>query len=132
MKVGPFALLPSSIAVHPAPIEEWEKAAEQLVYMQKSIPWWVGDMVVFGEATWGDDFWSIVPMDASLSMLERHAGVARKYPPNQRNAALSYTHHVIALSIKDPIVRRSVLRHAEREGMDCDTFRAFISERTNG
>lgn len=132
MKVGPFLLLPGALSVMPATIEEWEEGASQLVAMQRNVPWWLGDMVLWGEAKWGDELWQAVPLDASISLLERCAGVSKKYQPEDRFPSLSWTHHVIALRIKDKVARRSVLRHAEREGMDNDEFRSFITEKIDG
>lgn len=132
MKLGPFILLKAALSIEPSSLEDWEAGASQLVALQKYIPWYLGDMVVFGEAQWGDDFWQAVPLDTSISMLERFAGVARKYPQAERNKTLSWTHHVTALKIKDPIARRSVLRHAEREGMSNEEFREYLMEKTDG
>ncbi len=132
MKIGPFLLLPAALSTEISSIDEWESGVEQLVAMQRNVPWWLGDMVVQGEARFGDDFWQAVPLNASLSLLERCASVSRKYPPAERFISLSWTHHVIALRVKDPIARRSVLRHAEREQLDGDSFREFITEIFNG
>lgn len=132
MKIHPFLLLPGALSVEVCSLEEWEHAAAQLVNMQKWVPWWLGDMVVFGEAQWGDEFWQTVPMDASLSLLERCAGVARKYPHGERFPCLSWTHHVVALRIKDRVARRSMLRYAEREQLSGEEFREFLMEKFDG
>jgi hypothetical protein len=132
MKVGPFLLMAGALSAEDATIEAWEEGASQVMAMQRNVNWWIGDMVVFGEARWGDEFWQVVPMDASVSLLERCAGVSKKYPPGERFPSLSWTHHVHALRVKDKVARRSVLRHAEREGMDSEEFRVFISERFDG
>ncbi len=132
MKVGPFLLLPAALSAEPGSLSEWEYGAAQLVDMQKYVPWWLGDMVVFGEARWGDDFWQSIPLDASLSLLERCASVSRKYKPADRVSSLSWTHHVVALRVKDEVARRSVLRHAERGCLSGEEFREFLMERFNG
>lgn len=132
MKIGPFILLRGALSIEHSSIEDWEEGASQLVEMQKYIPWWLGDMVVFGEARYGDEFWQAVPLDASISMLERFAGVARKYSQEERNNELSWSHHVTALKIKDPIARRSALRHAARDAMSNEEFRCYLMEKTDG
>lgn len=132
MKVGPFLLLAGGLSAEHATIENWENAAAQIVAMQRNVNWWLGDLVVYGEAKWGDDFWQCVPLDTSISLLERCAGVCRKYPHEERFPSLSWTHHVHALRVKDKVARRSVLRHAEREGLDGEEFRVLIQERFDG
>lgn len=132
MKFGAFSLLPAQLVVEPSDVEGWESGMEALVFLQRHIPWYLGDAVVYGEAQMGDEFWNSVPFDASLSLLERCASVSRKYPPEDRFPSLSWTHHVVALKVKDPVARRSVLRHAERSDFDCDEFRKFLAESIDG
>ena len=128
MKIGPFALLPGGLSVvEVASLEEWEKRAGLVFDMQKYVPWWLGDLVVFGEAQWGDDFWQVPPLGASEQMLMRFAGVARKYPIGERNLSLSWTHHVIALRADEVILRRSLLRIAESKSMTSEEFRCYVS-----
>lgn len=129
MKLGPFALLPSALAItEAADIAEWELHAQTLFSMQRWVPWWLGDMVVFGEAQFGDDFWQVPPLDASEGMLDRFAGVARKYPPEERCLSLSFTHHQMALRIKDAVLRRSLLRVAERDQLSTEDFGTLIKQ----
>lgn len=131
MKVGPFALLPGQLAVvEPADIEEWEPAASKIFAMQKYVPWWIGDMVVFGESQFGDDFWQVPPEDSSEAMIRRYMGVARKIPPEDRCLALSWSHHVSALRIANRTVRQAALRRGESERMSSADFGRFVSSLT--
>lgn len=128
MIIGPFALLPGQLAVSNAPIEEWEKYLPTLFAMQKYVPWWIGDSVVFGEARFGDDFWQAVPMDASEKLTQRFGGVSRKIPAEDRVLGLSWTHHVTALRIQHPKLRSALLRRAERDGLDTEAFGKLVRE----
>jgi hypothetical protein len=128
MKVGPFGLLPGGLAIlENAPIDVWEQHAPVIFNMQKYAPWWLGDMVRFGEAQFGDDFWQVPPQDISERMLVRFAGVSRKYNPEDRFPSLSWTHHLYALRIENEILRRSLLRKAESESMTSEDFHGYVS-----
>lgn len=127
MIVGPFALLPGQLAVmKQAPIEVWEENAKLLFDMQKHVPWWIGDLVVFGEARFGDDFWQVPPESASEKMIQRFAGVSRAFKIDERVPGLSWTHHVTAMRIKSQKLRSALLRHAESEGMDGNAFGEWL------
>jgi hypothetical protein len=127
MTIGPFALLPGQLAItEQAPIEVWEENAKLLFDMQKHVPWWIGDLVVFGEARFGDDFWQIPPMDASEKMIQRFAGVSRVFKTSERLPGLSWTHHITAMRIKSPKLRTAFLRQAEEHAMDTQQFSEWI------
>lgn len=124
--MNPFTLMPGSLAVDVAPIEDWESHAKQIFDMQKYVPWWLGDMVVFGEAQFGDDFWQIPPEGVSEDMLSRFAGVARKYPVSERILGVSWSHHVTALKISNSKLRRALLKIAESERLTSEEFRDYV------
>jgi hypothetical protein len=127
--VGPFALLPAQLQVVKfAAIEEWEASAKTLFEMQKWSPWWIGDLMVYGEARFGDDAWQIPPLDASASSVERFVAVARKIPPEARMKSLSFQHHLLALRIKEPSVRQAALRKAESDAMNTEEFGKFLRQ----
>lgn len=127
MLVGPFALLPGQLAVmQHAPITEWEENAKLLFDMQKHVPWWIGDLVVFGEARFGDDFWQVPPQGASEKLIQRFAGVSRSFKTDERVPGLSWTHHVSAMRVKSPKLRTAFLRRAEADGMDSQAFSEWL------
>lgn len=128
MKLGPFALMPGCLSViEQREIDEWEPPVNSLIEMQKNIPWWLGDLVVHGEAQWGDDFWQSMPEDCNLEMLERFANIARKIPVDDRVPSLSWSHHVIALRLSNRLMRKAALRHAEKQGMDTKQFSSYVN-----
>lgn len=127
ISVGPFGLLPSELAIIEfATIEEWERHAQTVFGMQRWSPWWVGDMVKFGEARFGEEFSQVVPLDYSVASLERFANVARKIPPEDRSKSLSFQHHIISLQVKEPAVRRALLRRAETEMLNTEEFGRLV------
>lgn len=132
MKVGPFGLLKEGLVVlEAAEMSAWESGARRIFEFQKSAPWWIGDLCVFGEAQWGEEFWQAIPADASHGLIDRCTSIARKVPQEERFPSLSFTHHVTAMRIKSPPVRNAMLRLAEQESMSSDEFRDYIKEHVN-
>lgn len=131
MKFGPFTLLPGMLAVEPSSIEEWEASVRPLFDFQRYAPWWIGDLVNFGEAQFGDDFWQVVPEDASIDMMKRYMRVAREFPVTERNSDVSFTHHQLVISFT-PKIRRALLRKAQEERMPTDEFSRFIKSLKQG
>lgn len=129
MKFGPFILLPAQLAIEVGPdLLQWEKHAAELVSLQRYIPWWLGDLVNYGEAQWGDDFWQALPLNTSESMMTRYASVARQYKPHERFTDLSFTHHTTALRAKNLVIRRSLLRAASQNQMNNESFRIYVKD----
>ncbi len=131
MKIGPFTLADGGLSIAPSGIEEWEEGLGSLVFMQRNIPWWIGDALVYGEARFGDDVYQAFPLDVSVAMVERYAAIARKIKPSQRNTSISYSHHVAAIVIKDDVARSAAMRYAARGGLSSSEFRAYIKDKMN-
>ena len=128
MKIGPFALLPARLAiVEHTSLEDWEEPIKTLFDLQRHVPFYIGDAILFGEARFGDDIWQSVPMDASERLTSRLVGVATKFPPEERFPTLSWTHHVTALRIGDPMLRRALLRRAAQEGLGTGEFLDLVN-----
>ena len=129
MKIGPFILTESGMFLDRPPVlEEWDGYTEMVFDMQRYVPWWIGDLVNYGEANFGDDVWQVVPMDVSENMVQRFASVAKKYPAEDRVPQVSWSHHVAALSIANKKLRQSLLKKAARDMMDGSAFRELIKD----
>lgn len=129
MKLGPFILTEVGLFIDgDSSIRDWERSCPMIFDMQKYCPWWIGDMINFGESIFGDDFWQSVPEDAPEHLLNRFASIARKYPAEKRNPNVSWTHHVTALQIKDERVRNALLMKAARDKLDNHSFKDLINE----
>lgn len=127
VNIGAFTLAPSVLIVNGMQdIEEWEKSARAVFAMQRSVYWWIGDMVTFGEARFGDDFYQAVPEGVSLDLLTRCATVSREFPPGERNMNVSWSHHQ-ALVGWAPELKRTLLAKAESSNMSNADFREYLS-----
>ena len=93
---------------------DWMAHGRVLADMQNSIPWWVGDWINYGEASYGETYsQGLTLWDYGYSTLANMAHVARQYPPETRTS-LSWTHHRYAASL-DPEERTKLLEKAKEE-----------------
>lgn len=75
-------------------LEEFSKMLSFLVWISRNQPWWIGDLITWGEQRFGDDFYNEADLDPwAVDQIERHAAVARAMPPEVRNKKLWFTHH---------------------------------------
>lgn len=127
MSKKPFILIDAALLMQGIPEEEhWETIASELVRMQRHINWWLGDLVVYGEAQIGDDIYQAFPIDVSESLLSRCAAVSRAYPIDERNPQISWTHHYLAMRLP-PKVRAMALGKAELGQMDTGAFKDYLA-----
>lgn len=123
-----FALIESELKMLRIPEEDqWQEVSSELVQMQRSINWWLGDLIVYGEAQIGDEIYQYFPEDVSVSHLDRCAHVSRSYPSGERNPRVSWSHHYLASGL--PIsMRRAALYRAEMDMLNTSQFKTYLSE----
>ena len=128
MQLGSITLMDGYLLLSPdAEIETLEPEAAKLFFMQRNINWWLGDLINFGEARWGDDIWQAIPEDASETMLGRFVAHSKKIKPTDRVPGASWTMHSICAKI-EPQLRKAVLNHAANERMDTEEFREYLKK----
>jgi hypothetical protein len=92
---GPFELRSNgAAATRPATFEEWQAATEWAKACEKGSPWWVGDLLALGEATYGEMYTQA--LDATgykYQTLVNMKNVARSVQSNRRRETLSFAHH---------------------------------------
>lgn len=127
LRIGPFALTNSQLIVDGVPeVEDWEKAMEFLLWVARSHPWWIGDLITFGEARLGQDFYqAIAPDPNTADMIGRHAAVAKKVRPSERFHSLSWTHHREVVKLP-PAARKEVLQYALEKGIASGKMREAV------
>jgi hypothetical protein len=96
--------------------------------MQMHASFWIGDMMRFAEAKFGDDAYQLVPECVSENAMDRVIGVSKKVPERDRQETLSFTHHLMALRIKNETLRRALLLRAATERLDTEQFGRVIKE----
>ncbi|HVQ45121.1 MAG TPA: hypothetical protein VMT30_09280 [Candidatus Saccharimonadia bacterium] len=96
--------------------EEWCSAMETLQTMDRSVKWWIGDLILFGEAAYGGDASQAFP-DAfsgspfAESTLRAAAWVSAAFPRGTRVEQLTWTHHRVVAELP-PIEARRLLMAA--------------------
>ena len=126
MKLGALTLMDGYLLIDAdAEVESLEPEVEKLFFMQRNINWWLGDLINFGEARWGDDIWQTIPEGTSESMLGRFVAGCRKIKPTDRVPGASWTMHSICAKV-EPTLRKALLNHGAAEGMETEEFREYI------
>jgi len=132
MKLGPLVLSDGYLAIEPsATVSDIEPAACDIFLMQRNINWWVGDLITFGEARFGDEIWQAIPEYASVSHINRTAAQTRKYKPTDRVPAASWTQHTMVASMGTS-VRRALLVKAATDRMNTAEFTEFLKNVAKG
>jgi hypothetical protein len=127
INVGAFTLLPSALVVNkPGDLLAWEASARTLFQIQRSVYWWIGDMVVYGDSQFGEDFNQVFDPNVSLDLTQICEKVSREFPPTERNYNLSWSHHRALLNYDKPF-QRAMLAKAEYEGWSSKELSAHVS-----
>jgi len=111
-------------------IERWLAIGEQLKTAERSLMWWIGDWLRFGERKYGEMY--AQGMEATgleYQTLADAKWVAEQYQDfSLRNEILSWSHHRFAAALPAP-ERAELLEQAEREEMSAHDVRAAVRRR---
>ncbi len=80
------------------PFERWCEVMDTLQSIERSVKWWVGDALVYGEATYGEKASQAFPDAFSGSpyaeaTLRAAAWVSERFPRGTRVDGVTWTHH---------------------------------------
>jgi hypothetical protein len=122
-----FLLIPSALLMESQPsLDQWEAMAARLCDYQRSMYWWIGDLLVYGEAQLGDDIYQCFDPSMSLSLVQRCAAVSREFTLAERHPELSWTQHQLVTKMAKPL-RQAVLLRSLAEGWDTGQLRDHIN-----
>lgn len=100
---------------------EWAGALRHAELLVEAGPWFLVDLMAYGEAHFGERHSDALPTaeedptGASQSRLKQAAWMASVYPADTRVPGLTYTHHRVAADL-EPETRARVLRDAAAGG----------------
>jgi len=115
-------VIPESIS-----FEEWSGMGEWLQSAERSIMWWIGDWLRFGEARWGEKYAQAIETTGhSYQTLADAKWVAEKVEFSERSEKLAWSHYRQAAAL-GAAERRSILQEAEREGWSVRDTRAAVN-----
>lgn len=112
------------------PFEVWEAVTFQLLKAEKSIRWWIGDALRFGEATYGEKYTQAMEATGySYSTLSQSVWVANKYPEmSLRKENCTFRQHEVVAAL-EPDEREEVLEIASQKGWTDRQLRDEVAER---
>lgn len=92
-----------SIALHipeNTSFDDWSALGRTLQQMEKSVMWWIGDWLRFGERKYGETYTQAIEATGySNDTLRQAKWVAGAYEPCERTHNLSWSHHKEAASL---------------------------------
>lgn len=94
------------------PYEVWAEVVGRLKSAEKSIQWWIGDALKFGERKYGEMYSQVLEgTDYTYGALANMAYVAGRIESSRRHENLSFTHHQEVASL-DPAEQDVLLAEA--------------------
>lgn len=95
--------------------EHWEAIGQQLRTMERSVQWWIGDWLNYGERRWGEKYaQAVLETGKSYSTLTKYASVAGRYEVFRRRQTLPWSHHAAVVGLPEE-ERDAWLDRAENE-----------------
>lgn len=124
--VGPFRLTPSGMTVVGSPtFEQWEAAVKVAKSLSISVMWIVGDLLVYGEERFGEDYAQAVEeADYADDTVRVAQWVAKRFPPDKRILELTFSHHQ-AVAVLDSEPAAKILATALKEKLSTRDVRAL-------
>jgi hypothetical protein len=130
--VGPFSFLPASVRVQGRPpIEEWIGPLQFALWCQRASPWWIGDLLISGDARFGEAFSQACEGLVSAEMLQRYESVARRVPAENRRSTLSWSAHAAVARLPHKR-QREMLAAAVQHGWSSEVLRVKVRESLKG
>lgn len=109
--------------------EEWSSFGEWLQSAERSLMWWIGDWMRFGEHKWGEKYaQAIAATGHAYQTLRDAAWVSGAYDLSCRHDKLSWTHHREAAALPE---RHRILDEAESAGWSVRETRAAVNRLKN-
>ncbi len=132
MTLGPFEFRPANVKVSGKPeLSDWKGPLQFAIWCQRASPWWIGDLINRGEDLFGEDFGEVCGDTLSTEMVSRYASVARRVPPQNRQAELSWSAHAAVARLTHE-QQRAMLSEAIQKGWNSDDLlkkvRDFVNE----
>ena len=103
-----------SIALYGLSYNSWEEGYKRLIEVEECGPFWIGDYLLWGEKTFGENFSQALDEDhAKTHLIYKY--VCSRIEPSRRREALSFSIHREVCSIEDEATQEKILDVAERD-----------------
>lgn len=129
---GPFILTSSGAVPTGNPtFEEWQAAVEWAQKVEKASPFWVGDLMVYGERYGEEASQVLEPTDYAHQTVLNAKYVCKAIPPERRNPNLSFSHHQEIAALPTPVEQDAWLQKAETENLTREQLRIQLKVHKN-
>ena len=109
--------------------EQWQGIGGALQSVNRSVMWWIGDWLRYGERRYGEMYAQAVEQTGrTYDSLSDAKWIAEAFQFSDRSENLSWTHHRIAAALP-PNQRREILDLAERDGLSVRDMRHEVNRR---
>lgn len=112
--------------------DDWSRLGKTLQRMEKSVMWWIGDWLRFGEKNYGETYTQAIDATGySVETLKQAKWVAERYPEtSMRIDDLTWTHHnhVAALPFDE---RQDILEKASADRLSTREIRQLVKQSQN-
>ncbi len=125
---GCFVMTSKGIIVTGEPdYDEWSAATSWAQKVEKHSPWWVVDLIKFGEAKFGEKYTQAIEVTGKAAgTLMNSVWVGEKIPIERRHEKLSFAHHQEVAALP-PEEQDQWLDKAEIEDLSSKQLRQHIS-----
>lgn len=106
--------------------EQWEVVANTIQQMIISAPWWIGDVLVYGQR-YGEEMWQAIKErgGADYERLRKYMWVSERVPFGTRVPALKWSHHREVADL-EPDEQKAWLQRAQDERLAVNELRLAI------
>lgn len=107
---------------------QFESALHGVTAAGDSVRWWLGDLLVFGEARFGEEYAQALDgMRLSEHQLRRYRWVAERISPVRRRENLSFSHHQEVAAL-EPVDQERLLAIAEEGQLSVAALRDAMAD----
>ncbi len=127
LTIGCFNFDKTGLVVNGDPtFEEWKKCGEFLKQAEKSVQFWIGDWLNYGEHRWGEMYTQAIEITGQeYKTVRNEKWVSSKIELSRRRDNLSFSHHAEVAQL-EPEEQDYWLDKAEEEGLSRNELRKAI------
>lgn len=108
--------------------EACQGALDHALGLGDAVRWWVGDLLLYAEARWGEEHAQLIDgLRLSEHQVRRYRVAAERIAPSRRRENLSFSHHEAVLTLEPPDQFR-LLNLASTTKMTLDAFRIAVRD----
>lgn len=110
------------------PFEQWEQVGETLKSIEKSVHWWLGDWLAYGERTYGETYAQAAEITGyTVKTLQNDVYVAQAIEPSRRREDVDHSTHSAVAGLP-PEKQDTILERAAAEKLDVGDVRTIVRE----